>query len=349
MLFRSAAADFNGDGILDLAVGNTFDKTVSVLLGNGDGTFQPRSDFSTGGPAPFALATGDFNGDGRPDVAVTDVSSNSVAVMLNDGSGSLFPAATLTTGRSPRAVIVADFNGDGIADLAVTNESDNSVSIFLGNGDGSFGGKTDFPAGPSPGSLVAADFNGDGIMDLAVTGRITAGSRITILLGNGDGTFNPGGMVLTGDFPVSVTAGDFNGDGIIDLAWVLGEADTRVTVQVALGNGDGTFGPITTMPLGGNAGGTISSADINGDGIADLVVVAQGLTSGESGDAAVFLGNGDGTFQLPVVFPAGFFSTQGTVADFNGDGLPDIAVLTQGGFEFSTSTPVISILLNRSH
>jgi hypothetical protein len=345
-----ASADFNGDGILDLAVANSSDQTVSVLLGNGDGTFQPHLDFSTGGRAPFALAVGDFNGDGRPDVAVTSLSNaNSVTIMLNGGSGSLSPVGTLATGVNPFAIVVSDFNGDGIADLAVTNENDNTVSIFLGNGDGSFASKMDFAAGPVPGSLVAADFNGDGVMDLAITGRTTGGSRITILLGNGNGTFGSGSMVLTSDFPVSLTAGDFNGDGITDLAWVLGDTDTRATVQVMLGNGDGTFGPITTMPLGGFIGGSISNADVNGDGIVDLVVVAGALTSGESGDAAIFVGNGDGTFQPAVVFPAGFFTTAGMVADFNGDGLPDIAVITSGGFTFMTPSPTMSILLNRSH
>jgi hypothetical protein len=344
------SADFNGDGILDVAIANSTDKTVSILLGNGDGTFQSKTDFSTGGPAPFALAAGDFNGDGRPDVALASLSGdNSVTIMLNNGSGSLSPAGTLKAGVNPFAIVVADFNGDGAADLAVTNESDNTVSIFLGNGDGSFAGKMDFAAGPSPGKLVAADFNGDGVSDLAIAGRAPGGSRISILLGNGDGTFRAGNTVLTDDFPVSVTAGDFNGDGITDLAWVVGDTHTKATVQVALGNGDGTFGPITTMPLGGFIGGSISNADVNGDGIADLVVVAAALTSDQSGDAAIFLGNGDGTFQSPIVFPAGFFSTSGIVADFNGDGLPDIAVITSGSFSFETPSPTMAILLNRSH
>ena len=339
----AAAADFNGDGIPDLVVSNSDinAKSVSVLLGNGDGTFQPKTDFSVGNNQAFDLATGDFNGDGRPDVAV--VNQTTVTIMLNDGSGSLAPAGTLTVGNSPVAVAVADFNGDGNADLAVTNSSTNTVSIFLGNGDGSFSAKRDFPTSPTPGKLVVADFNGDGIMDLAVTGGATAGSRINILLGNGDGTFRAGNLLLTFDFPVSLTAGDFNGDGITDLAWVVAGAGSQSQVQFVLGNGNGTFGPLNTMPLGGFPGGAIRSADINGDGVADLVVIAGNVSSPQSGDVVVYVSNGDGTFQSPMVFAAAGFSTFGVVADFDGNGLPDIAVVTP-----DPDSPVVSMLLNRS-
>jgi hypothetical protein len=341
-----ASADFNGDGVPDLAVTNFEDNTVSVLLGNGDGTFQPKSDFAAG-REPLVFAVGDFNGDGAPDVAVVDVFTAQVSILLNDGTGSLSMATQLPAGSQTQAIIVADFNGDGIADLAIANNNSNNVSIFLGNGDGTFAPKMDFPAGLSPAALVAADFNQDGIMDLAVANATSGSSSITVLLGNGDGSFRSGEVLPSDGIPTAVTAGDFNGDGISDLAWTTAGAFPAVpSAVVALGNGDGTFASETTMVIGGSWLSTIGVADINGDRVLDLVLIAGGLTANQSVDAAILLGNGDGTFQSPVVVPAGSgsFNARGMVTDLNGDGLPDIAVRTDVNF-----SPTISILLNFSH
>jgi hypothetical protein len=165
--------DFNGDGMLDLAVANPGSNNVSVLLGHGDGTFQAARNFAVG-TAPVSLAVGDFNGDGLPDLAVANQNSSNVSVLLGMGDGSFQAAVSFAAGRFPSSVAVGDFNGDGVPDLAVANAGslqvgDGSVSVLLGNGDGTFQVAVNFAAGRDPRSLAVCDFNGDGVLDLAVT------------------------------------------------------------------------------------------------------------------------------------------------------------------------------------
>ncbi len=134
-----ATGDFNGDGKLDLVSTDGADNTVSILLGNGDGTLPRLLLLAySAGTFPIAVATGDFNGDGKLDLAVTDASANAVSILLGNGNGTFQAPVDYTTGRDPQAVFVADFNGDGKLDLAVGNLEDNSVSILLGNGNGVF-------------------------------------------------------------------------------------------------------------------------------------------------------------------------------------------------------------------
>jgi len=132
-----AVGDFNGDGKPDLALVNANSSEISIMLGNGDGTFHAAASYGTGNP-PVAIAVGDFNGDGRPDLAVVNANSSGISVMLGNGDGTFQAAAKYEKGNSGVAIAVGDFNGDGKADLAVVDGFSNEVSILLGNSDGTF-------------------------------------------------------------------------------------------------------------------------------------------------------------------------------------------------------------------
>jgi hypothetical protein len=249
--------DFNGDGNLDLAVANNSDNTVGILLGNGDGTFQPVAAYPAG-KSPLSLAVGDFNRDGKLDLAVADSGQNALSVLLGNGDGTFQAPVSYAVGSQPDAVIAADFNGDGKLDLAVPNASSNNISIFLGNGDGTFQAAVDYGAGDQPTSVAAADFNGDGKLDLVVgnpVGSIGPNS-ISILLGNGDGTFQAPLNYGVGVISYSVAAGDFNNDGRIDVA-----TSGRFTVSVLLQVPTVSLSK-TSLVFGGNLVGSTSTAQV---------------------------------------------------------------------------------------
>ena len=153
-----AVGDFNGDGKLDLAVANSFDNFVSVLLGKGDGTFQAAVNYGTGS-GPLSVAVGDFNGDGKLDLVVTNAFDNNVSVLLGNGDGTFQAAVNYGAGSAPNSVAVGDFNGDGKLDLAVANNGSNNLSVLLGNGDGTFQAAVNYSAGKGPYSVAVGDFN----------------------------------------------------------------------------------------------------------------------------------------------------------------------------------------------
>jgi hypothetical protein len=281
-----AVGDFNGDGVLDLAVVNGGDSSgrgrgVSVLLGHGDGTFGPAVTYAAGN-FPQAVAVGDFNGDGVPDLAVANYGSDTVSVLLGQGDGTFRPATNYFVGFDPISVAVGDFNGDGILDLAVANQgsspdyADGNVSVLLGQGDGTFRSARNYTAGIGPSSVVVGDFNGDGIPDLAVA---DAGGGASVLLGNGDGTFGAALSYTAGRGPISVAVADFNGDGFPDLAVANNLSDD---VSILLNDGNWSPSP-------GGAPGREAGRAINRPSSAALLLPAPSLTlsaNGLPGEAA---------------------------------------------------------------
>ena len=270
-----AVGDFNADGHQDLALASSnFSGSLTVLLGNGTGGFTA----GTGSPIaiganPAAVAVGDFNGDGIQDIVIANSGGDSVTVLLGNGSGG-FTAATgspFATGSSPASVAVADFDGDGKLDIATANFNSNNVTVLRGNGLGGFtpAPGSPFAAGTEPGWVAVGDFNADGFPDLAVSN--TASSNVTVLLGIGSGAFNQasGSPFAVGNGPVSVAVGDFNGDGIPDLATANSGGSN---VSVLLGNGTGGFATAGGSPFRvGTNPNSIAVGDFNGDGLMDLV------------------------------------------------------------------------------
>ena len=313
-------ADFNRDGKLDLALANGCclpnpGHTVSILLGNGDGTFQSQVDYATG-LSPGSIITGDFNGDGNLDLAIADFAVAKVSVLLGNGDGTFQAHVDFATGTNPGGIITADLNGDGKLDLAVANLADNTVSILLGNGDGTFGPRVDYATGAEPNHVATGDFNRDGKLDLAVSN--SAGASVSILLGNGDGTFQSHIDYAVSSPPGQIAAGDLNGDGRLDLAVVSVGSNT---VSILLGNGDGTFQSPVDYAVGMVPAGVIMS-DFNGDDALDLAVTNTG-----SNTVSILLGNGDGTFQSHVDYPTATYPQTSSAGDFNGDGRIDLATV----------------------
>jgi hypothetical protein len=313
LTYSIATGDLNGDGKTDLALtsldGDGGTGAVSILLGNGDGTFQAPVNYYTHDTAIY-VAVGDFNGDGKADLVVANT-NGSVSVLIGNGDGTFQTPVDYAAGPDASVVVVGDFNGDGKADLAVSHGSGNNISVLLGNGDGTFQGAVSYLAGNAPYGIVVADVNGDGTPDLITANQ--SDSNVSVLLGNGNGTFKPPVNYPTGTFAYFVTTGDFNGDGNPDLATGNGES-----VSILLGNGDGTFRAPTTYPAIG--GPFVAVADFNGDGKADLILPVS------NGSIVVLPGNGDGSFQAGTYYPAGNSPRSVAVGDFNGDGRTDVAV-----------------------
>ncbi len=288
--------------------------------------------------SPTASAQGDFNEDGIMDLAVSSNTSLSILIGLGsggNGSGSFAAPVNIAVSGAPRHVITGDFNDDGITDLAVAVST--GAAILLGNGsagagNGSFGAATAFAAGSNPQRMAQSDFNEDGITDLVVTN--SSSNTISVLLGvgtNGVGTgaFAAAVNYATGTNPSRVAIGDFNEDGIADLAVTNNNAASNsVSVligQGAGGHGDGTFAAKVDYSVGNNAIG-IASGDFNEDGITDLVVVNAGSTS-----LSLLLGSGgggvgNGTFAAATPIPYSLGGRDIVVADFSGNGVADLAV-----------------------
>ncbi|HYL37359.1 MAG TPA: FG-GAP-like repeat-containing protein [Bryobacteraceae bacterium] len=259
--------DFNLDGRTDLAVADFAANSVSILLGNGNGTFRLMASLNAAGPA--SIVVGDFNSDGIPDLAVAESNSNKVSIFIGIGNGVFQRFFSMAVGNGPASIITDDFNGDGVPDLAVANTSSNNVSILLGLGDATFRPPLNFEAGSLPAYLVSGDFNGDGQTDLAVVNATgSATSSVTILLGLGNGFFHGFINPTAGANASFLVAGDFNLDGVLDLA----VANTGSnTISIYIGFGDGTFQPRRDF-VAGSAPDWIGVTDLNGDGKPDLLV-----------------------------------------------------------------------------
>ena len=354
-------ADFHGNGKLDLAVTNTADGTVSILMGNGDGTFQPAVTYNTGLGAgnPVWLAAADFNGDGKLDLAV-EGNNGEVSVMLGNGNGTFAAPKVYAVGAADRGgVAVGDYFGNGRQDIAVAIFGNNTVADPAQQRRRHLrdpGGRWRCP----PGSRTSApsttgNFFGNGYADLAVAGgegynnvlSTTDPAGVALFKNDGKGHFtfegkylaavtpDPGGGNGQGDTvnPEHVNAADLNGDGKPDLVLSLYDHN----IDVFINNGDGTFQPAVayTTETPGSVGGYprgVAFGDFNGDGKVDIATLNFGepvpadQSTPEPGSVGVLYGNGDGTFQAPIQYTPYDLPGGLAVGDFNGDGLADLAV-----------------------
>ncbi|HTR27425.1 MAG TPA: FG-GAP-like repeat-containing protein [Terriglobales bacterium] len=378
-----AVADVNGDGRLDLLVANqcvTDDNCITVsdigrggvgvLLGNGDGTFQPAHAYLSGGYVATSIVAADVNGDGKVDLVVAhkcgdiDCSGRTVVgVLLGNGDGTFQPAVSYGSGGygnpygdwGPASIAVGDVNRDGKADIVVTNglaqkdrfdQGDALLGVLLGNGDGAFQTAQMYNSGDAwfATSVALGDVNGDGNLDVVVghaDDNFHRQSTVGILLGNGDGTFQKPRTQTSHGFVVNaISLADVNGDGKADLLvanfGIQVNRFNRGDVLVQLGNGDGTFA--APERIRSSYSSSIATADVNLDGKTDLIVK-------DAFGVRTRFGNGDGTFPLPG--PGGKSPTTGysiAVGDLNGDGRPDVAVAQACDSE--DCTPGVGVLLN---
>jgi uncharacterized protein (DUF2141 family) len=366
--------DFNGDGIPDLAVAigcfnsqNCDTGGVTILLGNADGTFLQGQTYAAG-LETVSITGGDFNGDGKLDLAVVNENcqffncpAGEISILLGNGDGTFQNAVNFSTGIAPVAIITADLNGDGKLDLVTANNcgySCNSgpgdaLSVLLGNGDGTFQPSVEYHLTDLNNAVgvAAGDVNGDGKLDLVAVDYCASrtcngdGSLLSILLGNGDGTFQAPTNVPTDNYPSAAALADINGDGKLDMVVAVGglviAGATRGPldfpglsnpgyVAVLLGNGDGTFEKGVEYDTGSQPA-AIAVGDFNGDGKLDVATSNLGDLSATSGTASILLGNGDGTLQGHIDYPAAFAPQALAVSDFNRDGRLDLVTANQGG------------------
>jgi hypothetical protein len=381
-MFDFLTADFNRDGILDLAGTYITWNSVAIFLGRGDGTWQAPREFDLGSAAtPWTLDKGDFNGDGLIDLAVANLDADDVAILLGRGDGSFEIQAQRLSVPGALIVLTGDLNGDGRTDLLVAGAPRPvDLAVFLGNGDGTFVDPIRFSTGQHTNCLILADVNHDGRPDIVFTNRLSA--ELSILLGRGDGTFDPetrhGGVGSTATF-WSLADDDFNHDSHLDLAVYTREGE----VVVLMGQGDGTFVSPVRYQAGGSPGGGITASDFNQDGQVDLAVTdppaseiflllgqgdgtfqaplhnalattltAVALATGDlnrdgqtdivaarpgANDAGVLLAVGDGSFEEPLAVPAGTAPVAVVTADFNRDGRLDVAAANYGSGDITVS------------
>jgi hypothetical protein len=281
-------ADLNHDLFTDLVTTNISSNTISILLGNGDGTFQDQVQLNVC-KEPRALAMGDFNHDMHADVALACSGGDEIALLLGHGNGRFEEGSHYPVHRTPVALATDDLNGDSHLDLVVALRND-KIKVFLGSGTGELRPGPQYEYGDTPTSVALADLNGDGKSDLVVTNGGPMSNAVSIWLGNGDGTFREPNDYPTGKRPLGVSFADFNNDRQRDLLVINGERDSFTTF---LGNGNGTFQ--SGKDSGADASPNFGLArDFNGDRLMDVAIVNL-----QSNDLSILFGKGDGTFHYP--------------------------------------------------
>jgi hypothetical protein len=326
------AADFDGDGNLDVAAALYLGDAVSVYYGDGVGNFPVRQDWGAG-LAPNDLAVGDVNGDSRPDIVVpsSQLDQTDFQVLLNGGSRSFLARRDYDVVGDAEGFAVADFDHDGNLDVvvAVAQSNNDNLKLIRGKRDGTLQDPVLVEAfgNNAPTNVIAADFNEDGWMDAAAS-IFSPGDALRVWINDGRGSLLPSVVYAAGGNPGSLAAGDINGDGHLDVI-VVNSALTDNTIEVYIGVGDGTFLPgykLATLV----APSDIAIADFDRDGDLDVLV-----THGGSPAVLLFVNDGAGGL-APVTFNVGFAQSTPSVADLNGDGWPDVAL----------TTGVASVLLN---
>jgi len=331
-----ALADLNADGVLDAVAADYAGNDIGVLMGNGDGTFQPAVIY----PGAFAsrprfVAIGDLNLDGARDVVASLEGRAAVRVQLGNGDGTLRGVVRYGVGEGPAMVAIADLNLDGAPDLAVVNAYSDNISLLRGLGDGSFADWDKLEVGRFPRHAAVGDLNGDGTPDLVVANAET--DDLSLLFNNGDGTFAEEVRWPAGDWPRTVVVEDLNRDGRLDLAVAnLNGGD----VSVFPGRGDGTFEPESRFEAGEEPY-MILAGDLDADGVLDLAVTQY------YGAVAVLRGHGDGSFGPPSEFLAADDYVIGAAAgDLNRDGVLDL-VAASGGLGGPLTRGAVTTLLGR--
>jgi VCBS repeat protein len=280
--------DINQDGVTDLLTTNVSSNTLSILIGNGDGTFHDQVQLHVC-QEPRSLAMGLFNADQYPDIALACAGGDEIAVLFGRKDGKFDEGPQYPVHRTPVCVASDDLNGDQIADLVVALRND-KIKVFLGQGNGEFTHGVQYEYGDTPTSVALSDLNGDGKIDLVVTNGGPMSNAVSIWIGNGDGTFQSPTDYRSGRRPLGVSFADFNNDRIRDLLVINGERDSFSTF---LGNGNATFQ--AGHDSGANAGPNYGLArDFNGDHRTDVAIVNL-----QSSDLSILFGRGDGTFEYP--------------------------------------------------
>ena len=280
--------DINQDGITDLVTTNVSSNTLSILIGNGDGSFHDQMQLHVC-QEPRSLASGSFNGDAYPDIVLACAGGDQIAVLFGRADGKFEEGPQYPVHRTPVAVATDDLNGDHIADVVVALRND-KIKVFLGQGNGAFRHGAQYEYGDTPTSVALSDLNGDGKIDLVVTNGGPMSNAVSIWIGNGDGTFQQPTDYRSGRRPLGVSFADFNNDRIKDMLVINGERDSFSTF---LGNGNATFQ--AGHDSGANAGPNYGLArDFNGDRRTDVAIVNL-----QSSDLSILFGKGDGTFEYP--------------------------------------------------
>jgi outer membrane protein assembly factor BamB len=315
-----AIADFNKDGKLDIALSSRASfggGGVTVFLGLGNGTFQGLQELSSFGEGTYGLAAADLDGDGVVDVVSASAGESNdgqpnVYVSLGKGDGTLSKPKTYSVGPGPFAMVLADLDGSGRPDMVLADDID-GFRVLLNQGKGTFGNPVAYASGQAVLTVALGDLTGDGKPDVVL--GMKDPQTVQVFPGKGNGTFGTPLITAVGGWPSGLALGDVNADGKLDVVVATGD------VQILLGKGDGTFSPGATVPAGSSASG-VALGDLDLDGRVDLVVTEESVTNSDS--VRIFFGNGDGTFQGMQAFATDSFPSMPLIADFNGDGRPDI-------------------------